>query len=330
MKAIAYSEFGPAEDVLGAISVDLPDPGPGEVRVKLAFSGVNPSDVKARAGSRPGVTAPPFPQVVPHSDGSGWIEDIGAGVNPARLGERVWIWNGQWRRPFGTAAEAIILPEAQAVALPDGASLEAGAVMGIPGLTAAHTVFGGGDVAGKTVLIQGAAGTVGYLAVQFAKWGGAEVIATARGAGIDRVRAAGADAVLDFSEPNLAARILEANKGRPVDRIVEVEFGENLDVDTEVIAENGTICAYGSQRNMAPALPFGPLLFKAVTMDIVLIYILDSKKRRAAIDRVTDILRANKLHVPIEEVLLLDACAEAHDRVAAGARKGAILLRTTA
>lgn len=328
MKAITYDRFGAARDVLHLQEIETPRPGAGEVTVDLVFSGVNPSDVKARAGSRPGVTKPPFPQVIPHSDGAGVITAVGEGVSEARIGERVWIWNGQWRRAFGTAASQITLPQEQAVVLPDNVDFETGAGLGIPGLTAAFTVFNGGDVAGKTVLIQGGAGTVGLLAVQLAKWGGAKVIATARGAGADRARDAGADVVIDYTDGDLAARILAANSGQTVDRIVEVEFGKNIATDTEVIAENGTICAYGSALHMEPVFPFYPLLFKAVTVEIALIYLLTESQRNATNDRLTRALSEGALHCPVERIFPLAECVAAHEVVEAGNRAGAILLST--
>lgn len=171
MKAITYSAFGPAADVLKLEDLPLEAPQPGEVTVDLAYSGVNPSDVKARAGSRPGVIKPPFPKIVPHSDGAGVISAVGNGVPASRVGQRVWIWNGQWQRPFGTAATQITLPADQAVPLPEPVSFQTGAVLGIPGLTASHAVFSGGEISGQTVLIHGGAGTVGYLAIQLAKLG---------------------------------------------------------------------------------------------------------------------------------------------------------------
>lgn len=328
MKAIVYDRFGAARDVLSLQEIETPRPGSGEVTVDLVFSGINPSDVKARAGTRPGVTKPPFPQVIPHSDGAGVISAVGDGVNAERIGERVWIWNGQWRRAYGTAANQITLPQEQAVVLPDNVSFETGAILGIPGLTAAFTVFSGGDVTGKTVLIQGGAGTVGLLAVQLAKWGGAKVIATARGAGAERAREAGADAVIDYADADLAARILAANSGQPVDRIVEVEFGKNIATDTEVIAENGTICAYGSALEMEPVFPFYPLLFKAVTIEIALIYLLSESERTATIKRLTRALSEGALNCPVERVFPLADCAAAHEAVEAGNRAGAILLST--
>lgn len=326
MHAITYSAFGPASDVLKLQEVTTPEPGKGEVRVRLVYSGVNPSDVKARAGTRPGVTKPPFDLIVPHSDGAGVIETVGAGVATDRVGTRVWIWNGQWQRPFGTAATHICLPSDQAVPLPDDVSFETGAILGIPGLTAAHAVFGGGDIAGKSVLIQGGAGTVGLLAVQLAKSGGAHVIATARGDGILAAKDAGADVVLDYTQTNLPQAILRANSGVPVDRIVEVEFGVNVATDAEVIAPNGTIAAYGSAKDMAPTLPFGPLLFKAVTVDIVLIYLLPPSERQAAIARLHAALSEGALACPVAEIHPLADTAKAHEAVEAGNRAGAILV----
>ena len=327
MRAMTYDRFGPASDVLILADVPTPDPAPGEVLVRLHTSGVNPSDVKARAGGRPGVTKPPFPTIIPHSDGAGVIEAVGEGVDAARVGQRVWIWNGQWQRAFGTAADYIALPAAQAVPLADAISFEQGATLGIPAMTAAHVVLGNGPVAGKTLLISGGAGTVGHLAVQIAVQSGARVIATARGAGIDAARAAGADTVLDYTAPDLAEQILAANDGAPVEQIVEVEFGKNLATNTALIAENGRIVAYGSAQEMTPTLPFYPLMFKAVTLELALIYLLTPAQRAQAVGHVNTLLEAGTLTPRIAEVLPLEACAEAHDAVAAGHRAGSVLLR---
>lgn len=326
MRAISYDQFGTAKDVLTLIEREPVNPDAGEVCVELAFSGVNPSDVKARAGSRPGVTKPAYPQIIPQSDGSGVIVSVGENVNPARIGQRVWIWNGQWQRAFGTAATNITLPSEQAVPLPQGTSLETGAILGIPGLTAAHTVFASGDVRGKTVLVQGGAGTVGYLAVQLAKWGGARVIATARGPGAERCKAAGADAVIDYTMPDLADQILAANNGQLLERIIEVEFGKNIETDTAVIAHNGVISAYGSALDMAPTLPFYPLLFKAVTIDIALIYLLTKPERMTAIRRLHGALEDNALNCPVEATYPLAQTAAAHEAVETGGHNGAILI----
>lgn len=327
MHAITYDRFGPAAEVLNLSEIDLPAPAPGEVTVHLAFSGVNPSDVKARAGSRPGVIKPAFPQVIPHSDGAGVIDAVGEGVDPAHVGQRVWIWNGQWQRAFGTAASHITLPLEQAVPLPDDVSFETGAILGIPGLTAAEAVFGAGDVAGQTLLISGGGGTVGLLAVQLAKWGGAQVIATASPRDFDRVRSAGADAVLDYHGDTLAQDIRAANGDADVDRIVEVEFGVNAGLCAEVIKPNGVIAAYGSQIDMTPTLPFGPLLFKAATIDVILIYLLPLAERRAHIDRLHRALADGALICPVSETFPLSETAAAHEAVLAGQRTGAVLIK---
>jgi NADPH2:quinone reductase len=326
MKSVFYDRFGTASDVLNIAEIDTPAPAAGEVTVRMSLSGVNPSDIKSRSGTRPGVTKPAFPQVIPHSDGSGVIEAVGEGINPDRIGKRVWIWNGQWQRAFGTASTQITLPSEQAVDLPDSVSFETGAILGIPGLTAAEAVFGAGDVSGQTLLVSGGGGTVGYLAVQLAVWGGANVIATCSARDEARVKAAGATTVLDYSAPTLAADIIAANGGAPVDRILEVEFGANVGMNAEVIKTNGTIAAYGSQINLTPTLPFGPLLFKAATIDIILIYLLPLEARIERIARLHDALEAGALNCPVAHVYPMSECIAAHEAVLAGERAGAILV----
>ncbi|SLN32568.1 Quinone oxidoreductase 1 [Roseovarius litorisediminis] len=328
MKAIVYSRFGPAPEVLEEIEIATPVPGPSEVLVRVAYSGVNPSDAKARAGARPGVTKPAYPQIIPHSDGSGVIEAVGDGVDPDRIGQRVWLWNGQWQRAFGTAAEYITLPIAQAVPLPENISLESGATLGIPGLTAAHTVFGDGDVAGKTLLISGGAGAVGHNAVQLAKWGGARVISTCSPSAATRVAAAGADHVLDYADPDLATKINDLTKGKGINRAVEVEFGQNAALLADIIAPNSTIATYGSGASMTPTLPFGPYLFKALKIDITLIYILPQAERQAAINCLHQALAAGVLTPAIHAIFPLQDCAKAHDTVMTPGRAGAVLLTT--
>lgn len=326
MQAITYTTFGAAQNVLRLQDVENPAPGPGEICVKLALSGVNPSDVKSRAGTRPGVTKPAFPLIIPHSDGAGEVETVGAGVDPARIGQRVWIWNGQWQRSHGTAASHITLPADQAVPLPKGVGFDVGANLGIPGLTACHAVFGGGDVAGQTVLIQGGAGTVGLLAVQLAKWGGAKVIASCSPGDRDAVAAAGADAVLNYRADDFTAQVLAANQGNPVDTVIEVEFGINLANDTQVIAPNGRLATYGSAKDMQPVVPFGPLLFKAVTIDIILIYLLPPAPRAAAIERLHQALADGALSCPTHRIYPLADTAAAHEAVERAQRSGAILI----
>lgn len=328
MRTISYTKFGPASDVLELSDMPTPSPAPGEVLVRLAYSGVNPSDAKARAGARPGVTKPPFERIIPHSDGAGVIEAVGDGVDASRVGQRVWIWNGQWQRAFGTAAEYIALPEAQAVPLPDSVSFETGATLGIPGLTATHTVLGGGDVAGQTLLISGGAGAVGHNAVQLAKWAGAHVIATCSPGAADRVRAAGADHVLDYRSDTLAADVMDATQGRGIDRAVEVEFGQNATLLTEVMRAGGTVAAYGSGKDMTPTLPYGPFMFKALTVNFVLIYIATPEQRASAIQHLHRALTSGGLTPAISDTYAMADCAAAQDAVMTPGRTGAVLLRT--
>src|SRR5437660_6567551 len=175
MRAAWYEKNGAAGEVLAVGAVETPRHGPGEDRVKLPTWGVNPSDVKSRAGTARKIA---FPRVIPHSDGAGEIDAVGTGVASARIGERVWVWNGQWRRPFGTAAEYIVLPAAQAVRLPAHIGFAAAACLGIPALTAWHALALADTRAGTKLLIPGGAGAVAHYAIQFAKARGAIVIAT--------------------------------------------------------------------------------------------------------------------------------------------------------
>ena len=328
MRAITYDSFGPARDVLKLEDIPTPSPGPGEVLVRLHASGVNPSDTRARSGGRPGVTKPPFPKIIPHSDGAGVIEAVGDGVPTRRIGEKVWVWNGQWQRAFGTAAEYIALPEENAVPLGDSVPFEHGAILGIPGLTAHHTVLGDGPIADQIVLISGGAGTVGHIAIQVAAASGARVLATARGAdGIAAASQAGAEAVFDYSTSGLAEQILDHTGGAPVDRIVEVEFGMNAETNARIIAERGTIASYGSAKDMTPTLPFYPLMFKAVTIRLALIYMMSPSERSAATLGLSSLVNEQALTFRISEVHDLEDCAAAHETIEAGHRSGSVLPR---
>ena len=245
MKAIAYTQTGPAAEVLKLIDLPTPEPGPGEVRVRLRWSGVNPSDVKSRAGLRTKTLA--FPQIVPHSDGAGEIDAVGAGVPATRVGQSVWVWNGAWQRAHGTAAQYIVVPVAQAVPL-HGASGEAGACLGIPALTALHAVLTGGGVAGQRVLVAGGAGAVGHYAVQFARrLGAAQVVATVSSEAKARLAiSAGADATIDYKREELGARAAALTGGAGFDRIIEVDAAANAAADLALLRAGGDVVIYGS------------------------------------------------------------------------------------
>ena len=213
MRAALYEHTGPAAEVLQLVELPTPEPAAGEVRVRLHASGVNPSDVKSRAGLRTKTLA--FPRIVPHSDGAGVIDAVGAGVDPARIGERVWVWNAAWRRAFGTAAQFVALPAAQAVRLPDGIGFDAGACLGIPALTALHAMLVDGGVAGQRVLVAGGAGAVGHYAVQFARALGArQIIATVSSdAKAAIAREAGADAAVNYRAGRLVDEVMTLTGG---------------------------------------------------------------------------------------------------------------------
>jgi len=317
VRAAYYDRVGPAREVLTLGELPTPVPGPGEVRVKLAWSGVNPSDVKARGGMRSKVLA--FPRIVPHSDGAGVIDAVGAGVPAARIGERVWVWNAAWGRPFGTAAEYVVLPQAQAVPLPPDTELAAGACLGIPALTAYHAVTMDGGVAGQAVLIAGGAGAVGHYAIQFARLRGAKsIVATVssdeKGA---LARAAGADVVVNYRTGDVAAACQDATGGAGIDRVIEVDLAANAAVDLAVVRPEGRIVAYGSG---APemAIPFLPAIVKNVRFSFFIVYNLTPADRARAVSDLTQVLERKLLAHNIAVRLPLDRVAEAHELVEQG------------
>lgn len=259
MKAAFYEQTGPAEQVLEVGDMPTPEPGAGEVRVRVLWTGVNPSDVKTRAGRRS--TVMPFARVVPHSDGMGAVDAVGAGVDAARIGERVWLWNAAWVRPFGTAASFVCLPEQQAVVLPDNVPCEAGACFGIPALTALHAVLTDGGIEGQRVLVAGGAGAVGHYAVQFARLLGArQVIATVSSTEKAALaQSAGADVAINYRTGSVAEQVLAHTQGQGVDRVIEVDIAANATINLEVVRPNGTWVVYGSGQQQLD-LPFFPLI----------------------------------------------------------------------
>jgi len=243
MRATWFESFGSARDVLQVGEKDEPEVGAGEVLVRMATSGINPSDVKKRAGSFPNLLDLGY--VIPNSDGAGVIEAVGEGVDAGRIGERAWIYQAQYGRRFGTAAEYVAIDASRAPRLPDNAGFEVGACMGIPAMTAHRCVFADGDVTGQTILVTGGAGRVGHYAIQWASQAGATVIASASN---DKDNAAcvaaGAAHVVNHRDEGFVDQILAANEGLPVDRIVDVEFGANLAASIAVLRIGGTIATY--------------------------------------------------------------------------------------
>ena len=321
MKAAWYERKGPARDVLVLGEIDQPAPAAGEVLVRVRASGINPSDTKARGGG-PGNDAMPWPRIFPHQDGAGVIEAVGEGVPERRLGERVWLHEAQLERPFGTAAEYVALPARQAVPLPDQADFAAGAALGVPAMTAHRCVFADGPVEGKTVLVTGGAGAVGFYAIQFARNGGARVIATVGSAEQERIaREAGAELVVNRREGDVAKAIRAATGG--VDRIVEVAFGANLATSVEVLNPNGAIAAYSSDEP-EPRLPFWPLVLLGATVRFVLVFAAQ-QAHEDAIAGISAGLSEGWLKHRIGARLPLERIVEAHELVEAGAAGKVVL-----
>ncbi|WP_170575487.1 NADPH:quinone reductase [Ruegeria atlantica] len=323
MKAITYRNFGPAEDVLELIDMPDPEAGPGEVVVQVKATGINPSDVKLRGGARPGAVMQ-YPIVIPHSDGAGVIVSVGPDVDPSRIGERVWIWNGQWQRAFGTGAEFIALPTEQAVNLPESTSFAEGACFGIPAMTAWYSLYSGGPIAGKTILVTGGAGTVGRYACQMAALGGARVITTVSSQ--EKAAHSGAGEFVNYRTQNVAETVFDMTNGTGVDRIVEVDFGANQDASLALIRPGGTIASYSSASNMRPELDFYGFMFKNIHLHMLIVYQLDAVARRRGEAQLREWLEQGVLnHAVVPAGELADA-ATAHRMVEAGEKMGTVVL----
>lgn len=325
MRAAIYERTGPATEVLRIEEVPTPTPGPGEVRVKLSWSGVNPSDVKARAGTRSSTL--PFPRIVPHSDGAGMIDQVGDGVDLSRVGERVWTWNAAWGRPFGTAAEFVVLPAEQTVSLPAEVDTAVGACLGIPVLTAYHAVTLEGGVADQHVLVVGGAGAVGHYAVQLAKVEGArQVIATVSGPEkAELAHAAGADLVVNYRTEDVVARCLRATGGVGLGRIIEVDAAVNIATDIAMLRPHGDVVVYGS-GSPEITVPFPPALLKSVGLRFFIVYELTSSARARAIAAVGRLLETGRLVHNVAALLPLTQIARAHDLVERGRAIGNVVL----
>ncbi|MER5194580.1 NADPH:quinone reductase [Streptomyces sp. NPDC002755] len=330
MKAILYASVG-NRDVLRLVDRPVPEPGPGEVRVRVAISGVNATDWKCRRfGHVDGRLM--YPEVIPHHDGSGVIEAVGPGVAAERVGQRVWMWESAWRRPQGTAAEFVVLPSRQAVRLPPGASLELGASIGLPALAAhrcltsaqqAPARLGPGTLAGHTVLVAGGAGGVGHAAVQLAAWSGATVIATVGSPRKEKLaRAAGAGHVVHHRSDSAAADI-RAIAPAGVSLITEVAPSANLGLDLEVLAPGGTVAAYGTEGDGEVRLPTRLLMGRNLRYQFVLALTLSSEEKDAAVADVAAAVADGALTVGEDAGLPLhryplDRTGDAHDAVEAG------------
>ena len=324
MLAAFYEKQGPAAEVIRYGELPTPQPGPDEVRVRLRVSGVNPSDWKTRKGG--GGRQLVASLVVPHSDGMGVIDAVGRGVPASRIGERVWIWNGQWQRAFGTAAQYIALPSAQAVRMPDDLDDLQGACLGIPALTAVHAVRLAQAGPGTTLLVQGGAGAVAQCAIQIAKARGAKVIATVSSAEKARhALAVGADHAIDYRSENLAERVRALTDGQGVDAVIEVNLTANAASYPGVLRPQGCVIVYGITGGEA-TLPALWMMQNAIALKFFMIYAIPVADREAGLAELDALLRAGKLRQTIAMELPLDRAAEAHNLVEQGQQIGNVVL----
>ncbi|MBL8709808.1 MAG: NADPH:quinone reductase [Rhodospirillaceae bacterium] len=325
MRAAFYEKLGAARDVLHVTEMPDPIPGPGEVRVRVHASGVNPSDVKMRLGT--GSAANEYPRIIPHSDGAGIVDAVGAGVPAARIGERVWLWNARWKRAFGTAADFVALPAEQAVPLPDNIDFATGACLGIPALTAWQAVETDGGVAGgEWVLVAGGAGSVGHYAIQMARARGARVIATVSSpAKAAHAAAAGAEIVIDRRAEDVVATVKSATGGKGVARVIEVDFAGNVAWLPQVVADYGLVVVYGSSKREAE-VSFAASILGNVGYRFFIVYNQPPALRRRALAALTDMLRAGGLQHSIAATFPLAEIAVAHETVEAGRQIGNVVV----
>ena len=324
MRAALYDHHGPAREVLRVEDLERPEPGPGEVRVRVEVSGINPTDWKSRSGATP---RPIDGFQIPHLDGAGVIDAVGDGVDPGRTSQRVWVWMASAGRRWGTAAEWTVVPERQAVPLPDNASAELGASLGVPAMTAHRCLFADGPVDGKTVLVAGGAGAVGHFAIELAKRAGARVIATVSGPHKAELAAkAGADLVVNYREPGAADQISAFAGQGGVDHVVEVALGANLQLDLAVLRRPGGLIVTYAAEPADPALPVRACMTANVVLRFVLLYgVPPEALGQAARDVSAAVADGALTELPVTR-FPLDEIAAAHDTVEGGAVVGKVLV----
>src|SRR5579875_3345146 len=310
MRAAIYDRRGPARDVLRIADVDRPEPGPGQVRVRVHVSGVNPTDWKSRAGATP---RPIDGFQIPNQDGAGVVDAVGEGVDPGRVGERVWVWMAAAGQPWGTAAEWTVVPAERAVPLPDSASFELGASLGVPAMTAHRCLFADGPVEGKNVLVAGGAGAVGHFAIELARRAGARVVATVSNRDkAELARQAGADLVVNYRELNAADQV--RGFATPIDRIVEVALGPNLELDLAVSGPETVVVTYAADGK-DPVLPVRACMTANIVLRFVLLYGVPAAALLQAVSDITAALAQGALsELPVHH-FPLDQIADAHEAV---------------
>ncbi len=331
MKTIINTARGAAADTLALVNRDMPNPGTGQVLVRIHASGVNPSDTKVRIGAQGPM---PAKEVIPHNDGAGVIESVGTGVSERRIGERVWLYNvnrtsdGQGQGNIGTAAEYVAVDADLAAPLPHGVSFEEGACLGVPAMTAHRAVFSGGDVAGQTLLITGGAGSVGLMAVQMAAAAGARVITTVSSAEKATIaQDAGTETIINYRTENLLERLLAEVGENAIDRLVDVDFAAHAAMTPRILKRGGTIATYASGSDMTPAIPFVPLMFNNTVLEMVFVYGMPKAAKKRAIEDINHYLRSGAIRPEIAARFPLAEAARAHEAIEAGGLTGNVVLQ---
>ncbi len=324
MRAVWYDQQGPANAVIVTGELPTPEPGIGQVRVRLEASGVNPSDTYRRRGAVPAE----YPRVIPNSDGAGTIDKAGAGVPAHRIGERVWLYNGQRNgRWMGTAAEFIVLDAGLVTELPDHVSFAEGATLGIPAMTAHGCVFAAGSVQGKTLLVTGGAGAVGHYAVQLAAWAGAEVIATVSSEDkAQRARAGGAAHTVNYRTEDVAARVAEITRGAGVDHVVDVDLGGNLAATLAAVRENGSIAYYATNGALDPKVNLRQLMARNLTVRGFVLPTSPHANRKRAQQDLAAFIRTPGRILSVAGTFPLFETAAAHVSVEAGGKVGTVVV----
>jgi len=325
MRSAWYEQLGAAKAVLTIGELDPPELAPGQVRIKVFASGINPSDVKQRGGW--GGLTMRFPRMIPHNDGAGVIVEVGEGVCADRVGERVWIYEATLPKGLGTAAEFVMVMSENAIALPESTSFAEGACLGVPAMTAHHCVFEDGAVAGQTILVTGGAGAVGSYAIQLAKWGNATVITTVSSeAKAEIAKESGADHVINYKTEDVSAVVKQITNGKGIDRVIEVDFAANFETNLKILKRNGTIATYASDSQVSPQVPIYSLIYKNLTVHYVLVYAMSKSAHKQAAADITTCLQASALKHQIAGRCSLDRIAEAHEFMESGKAIGNIIV----
>jgi NADPH2:quinone reductase len=313
--------------VLQLGEIPTPEASAGEVRVRLLASGVNPADCRRRSGEG---YSQDFPLIIPNSDGTGVVDQVGPGVAEIWLGKRIWLYNGQRFRAFGTAAEYIALSVDLVTELPGHVDAVAGATLGIPCMTAHYSVFLAGPVQGRTLLVTGGAGAVGHYAIQLAKWGGATVIATVNSEEKAKdATAGGADHIINYRTEDMAAQIVKITGGRGVDHIVEVDFGGNLSNNVRSVRQNGSIAIYASRGDPNPVVPISEMIRRNISLHLFSLPTIPLEARHRAQSDIARWLESGDRQLRVAGRFRLHETALAHEAVEAGGKRGTVVVEIT-